>query len=340
MKTVVIIPNWNGADFLAECIDSLLTQTVPLTVVVVDNGSTDRSREILKSYGEKIVTIYLDKNYGFTGGVNPGLEYAIENEFEAAALLNNDATVEKDWLEHLQGPLHGNVGITTSLILSHDGKTIDTTGDQLTVWGLPHPRGRETNANSAPTENEYVFGASGGASLYSVKMLKEIGLFDQDFFAYYEDVDISWRAQLASWKVMFVPRAKVYHRIGATSSRMKGFTSYHTFKNLRLLIIKNTPKSLRRIIYPRFYVAYSFFQLKALFSPSALSMLRGSIAGILLTPKKLRERKTILGNQKVSDEYIYGILTHDLPENSNKLRKLRGYWWRLRDVVSSDRNHR
>lgn len=329
MKTVVIIPNWNGADFLAECIDSLLAQTVALTLVVVDNGSTDRSREILQGYGERIVTIYLEKNYGFTGGVNPGLEYAIENGYGAAALLNNDAVVESDWLESLTDSLVGNTGITTSLILSHDGKTIDTTGDQLTVWGLPHPRGREADANTAPTENEYVFGASGGASLYSVKMLKQIGLFDQDFFAYYEDVDISWRAQLAGWKVMFVPSAKVYHRIGATSSRMKGFTSYHTFKNLRLLILKNTPKSLRRVIYPRFYLAYSFFQLKALFGRNALPMLRGSLAGILLTPKKLRERKTILSSQKVSDAYIFSIMTHDLPENSTKLRKLRSAWWKL-----------
>ena len=330
MKTVVIVPNWNGAAYLRSCLDSLLAQTIRTTVIVVDNGSTDDSRSILESYGDQIVTIYREKNYGFTGGVNPGLEYAIEKNFDAAALLNNDATVEHTWLEELTKHLDGDIGITTSLILSHDRKTIDTTGDQLTVWGLPHPRGRGASADTAPVSNELVFGASGGASLYSVQMLKEIGLFDEDFFAYYEDVDISWRAQLAGWKVLFVPSAKVYHRIGATSSKIKGFTSYHTFKNLRLLIVKNTSKSLRRTIYPRFYIAYSFFQLKALFSRNIFSMLRGSLAGIFLTPKKLGERKVILANQKVSDEYILSILTHDLPENSEKLRKIRAMWWKIR----------
>lgn len=329
MKTAVVVPNWNGADFLAECLDSLLLQTIPTTVVVVDNGSTDASRDILKSYDGKIVTILREKNYGFTGGVNPGLEYAIDYSFDAVALLNNDAVVEKDWLERLTLNLTDGIGITTSLILSHDGKTIDTTGDTLTIWGLPYPRGRGKLASEAPSENEYVFGASGGASLYSVPMLKQIGLFDQDFFAYYEDVDISFRAQLAGWKVLFVPSAKVYHRIGATSSKIKGFTTYHTFKNLRLLVIKNTPKGLRHIIYPRFYIAYSFFQIKALFSRNVFAMLRGSLAGIYLTPKKIRERKAIMAKKVVTDEYIDSILTHDLPENSSKLRKIRSLWWKL-----------
>ncbi len=329
MKTVVVVPNWNGADFLAECLDSLLLQTIPLTVVVVDNGSTDASRKILKSYDKKIVIILREKNFGFTGGVNPGLEYAIEHNYDAAALLNNDAVVEKDWLEQLTQNMKEGIGITTSLILSHDGKTIDTTGDTLTTWGLPYPRGRGKLASEAATDNEFVFGASGGASLYSVPMLKEIGLFDQDFFAYYEDVDISFRAQLAGWKVLFVPSAKVYHRIGATSSRIKGFTTYHTFKNMRLLVIKNTPSGLRHMIYPRFYIAYSTFQIKALFSRNAFAMLRGSWAGIRLTPKKMRERKAIMAKKVVTDEYIDSILTHDLPENSSKLRAMRSVWWKL-----------
>jgi len=330
MKTAVIVPNWNGEDFLKSCLDSLLAQTVPTIVVVVDNGSSDGSRKLLESYGDKIITIYREKNYGFTGGVNPGLEYAIDHGYDAAALLNNDAMVEPDWLENLQKNLKDNIGITTSLILSHDGKTIDTTGDTLTIWGLPYPRSRSKPAESAPKKNEYIFGASGGASLYSIEMLREIGLFDQDFFAYYEDIDISWRAQLAGWKVLFVPSARVYHHISGTSSKHKGFARYHTFKNLRLLIIKNTPRSLRHIIYPRFYVAYTTFQLKALFSRDALAMLRGSFMGLWLTPKKLRERKKILANQKVSDEYLLGMMTHDLPENSDKLRTLRTWWWKLK----------
>jgi GT2 family glycosyltransferase len=329
MKTAVIVPNWNGADYLSQCIESLLVQTQSHTIIIVDNGSVDESRSILESYGDKIVTIYLDKNYGFTGGVNPGLEYAIKHGYDAAALFNNDAVADPGWLKALVENLGDGIGITTSLILSSDGKTIDTTGDILTTWGLPYPRSRGKLAGEAPSQNEYVFGASGGASIYRIKMLESIGLFDQDFFAYYEDVDISFRAQLSGWKVLFVPSAKVFHRIGATSSRVKGFTSYHTFKNMRLVILKNTPKSLRHIIYPRFFIAYSFFQAKALFSRNAWSVLQGSLMGIYLSPKKIRERKTIMAHKTVSDEYILSILTHDLPENSTKLRKMRALWWKV-----------
>lgn len=335
MKTAVIVPNWNGADFLKDCLDSLLHQTVPVTIVVVDNGSSDSSRLILESYGEKIVTIYRDRNYGFTGGVNPGIEYAIDNHFDAIALLNNDAKASTNWIAELTKRLRGSTGIVTSLIVSIDGKKIDTTGEQLSVWGLPSPASRGKQSSTFDSkEDEYVFGASGGASLYSVQMLREIGLFDEDFFAYYEDVDISWRAQLSGWKVLFVPSAKVYHHIGATSSRIRGLTSYHTFKNLRLLVLKNTSPSLRKIIYPRFYIAYSLFQLKALFSSNALPMLKGSFAGIMLTPKKMKERRHILSMQKVTDNYILSIMTHDLPENSSQLRNLRSLWWKLQGKAS------
>ena len=113
-------------------------------------------------------------------------------------------------------------GIATSKILDQDGKTIDSTGDMFTVWGLPYPRGRGElvtviNMMMKPTCLQAVV----APVLYRVSMLKEIGLFDEDFFAYYEDVDVSFRAQLAGWKVKYVPSAIVYHQIGATSKKLK-----------------------------------------------------------------------------------------------------------------------
>ncbi|MES2876035.1 MAG: glycosyltransferase family 2 protein [Patescibacteria group bacterium] len=328
MKTAVIIPNWNGADFLAESIDSLLAQTVTCTVIVVDNGSKDQSIEILEAYGDKVTILRNEKNLGFSGGVNTGIRYALKNDYDAVALLNNDAVADRKWLEYLSHELRGTTGIVTSLILSADGSRIDTTGESLSVWGLAFPRGRGKEASTSPLQNSFVFGASGGASLYSVPMLKEIGLFDEDFFAYYEDIDLSFRAQLTGWKVIFVPTAMVRHKIGATSGKVRGLTTYHTFKNMRLLIIKNTPDSLKRTVYPRFYLAYSLFQLRALLTRNVLYMVQGSIHGIVLTPKKIREGKLIRQTQSVSDNYIAALLTPDLPERSN-IRKLRSLWWKL-----------
>ena len=330
MKTAVVVPNWNGQDWLKECLDSLLAQSVALTLVVVDNGSIDSSREILESYADKIVCIYRDANYGFTGGVNPGIEYASEHGFDAVALFNNDAAAEENWLEELQKELQGDVGIVTCSLQTFDKKFIDSTGDQMTVWGLPYPRGRHTPVENSPKASEYIFGASGGATLYSMKMLNEIGTFDDDFFAYYEDVDLSYRAQLAGWKVRINPRAIAYHRINATSNRMKsGFTVYQTFKNLPMVVKKNTPSGLRHIVYPRFLLAYASFYVSAVLRGQIAPATKGVFKHLALNPKKARERKVIQVRKIVSNDYIFSIMTHDLPENSDKLRKLRSIWWKI-----------
>lgn len=335
MKTVeklaVVIPNLNGEDYLAEAIDSLLNQTVETTVIVVDNASTDKSREIIQGYGDKIVSLYNDKNLGFDGGVNTGIRYALKNNFDTVALFNNDAVADKNWLRTLVDALKDDVGIVTGCLQSINKKTIDSTGDLLTNWGLPYPRGRGSSVEGSPyTTSELVFGASGGASLYSAAMLKEIGIFDEDFFAYYEDVDISFRAQLAGWRVRYVPDAIAYHRISATTNSMrKGFTVYQTFKNMPMVMVKNIPRGLRHRILPRFWFAYLTFFVSALSRGQGWSALKGYLKFLTLYPKKLRERKQIQAQKKVSNEYIWGILTHDLPENSRKLRKLREIYWKL-----------
>lgn len=330
MKTAVVVPNWNGETWLRECLDSLLAQTAPLTLLVVDNGSTDSSRDILESYGDKIVRIYRDKNYGFTGGVNPGIEYAIKHNFDSVGLFNNDAVAETSWLKELQQELKSDVGIVACCLQAFDRKLIDSTGDQMTVWGLPYPRGRHAEVRNAPKYPEYIFSASGGATLYSVPMLQEVGVFDDDFFAYYEDVDLSYRAQLAGWKVKLAPDSVAYHRINATSKRMKnGFMVYQTFKNLPMVNKKNTPKGLRHIVYPRFVIAYVSFFVSALLRGEGWPAFKGFCKFIALSPKKARERRAIQATKKVDNKYIFSIMTHDLPENSDRLRKLRSVWWKI-----------
>src|SRR3989344_661917 len=251
MKLTTIVPNWNGANSLPACLESLSNQTVSASITVVDNGSTDGSLDMLKSKYPQIEVVELRKNRGFAGGTNAGLKRAIVQGAQYVALLNNDAVANKNWLEELFGyaKKHPEAGIVTSKILNADGAQVDSTGEMYTTWGLPYPRGRR----------ESVFGASGAASLYRVKVLKEIGLFDNDFFAYYEDVDISFRAQLAGWKVIYEPSAKVIHHIGATSAKVKGFATYQTMKNLPLLAIKNVPRGLLRKTLPRLALAHLLF---------------------------------------------------------------------------------
>ncbi|HSX32087.1 MAG TPA: glycosyltransferase family 2 protein [Candidatus Saccharimonadales bacterium] len=344
-RIVVIIPNLNGADRLEASIESVLSQSYSsLTLVIVDNGSTDSSASIIDRYCKKdarVRAIYRDKNYGFTGGVNPGLDFAISEGAIYAAPFNNDAIADKDWAKHLVHFLdtHDDFGIAASTILHADGKTIDSTADQYTTWGIPFPRGRDELASNRYDQSTVIFGASGGASMYRVSMLKEIGGFDQDFFAYYEDIDLSFRAQLSGWKVGFVPKAVVYHEQGKTSAQLSKrqtsgrvateFTTKQYMKNLPYILVKDMPLGLLVRVLPRFILAYTLFFLKAFPEGRGGGALKGVGLFWLHVPKKLIERRSIQSNRKVTNAYMWQLFVHDLPPNAHKLRRLRSVWWRL-----------
>jgi len=324
-KVAVVIPNLNGEKHLAVAIDSLMSQTHSLELIVVDNASTDASLEMLKKYEDKIILLKNQKNLGFAGGVNCGIKYALEHSFDAVALFNNDAVAESNWLEKLVQCMneHDDVGIVTCSLQLMGGEKLDSTGEFYTSWGLPYPRGRGADKHKF-LDGGFVFGASGGASLYRSKTLSEIGLFDEAFFAYYEDADISFRAQLAGWKVYFEPKAVAYHAIGQTSNRMgSGFSVYQTFKNLPLLYTKNVPGPLLLPIGLRFYSAYWLMVGRAVVRGRGLAALKGVGASIGLGLGALSKRRYIQRTKKVSTEYINNLIVHDLPPDQTGLRKLR-----------------
>ena len=331
-EAVVVVPNWNGRAELAACLDSLQKQSLKPRVIVVDNGSSDGSVELIEKDYPRVELIKHSQNKGYAGGVNPGFKRAIELKAKYVAAFNNDAVADGDWLKNLVEYLdgHDEAGIATCKLLTEDGKRLDSTGDYYTVWGLPYPRGRgETDLDKYDDQTD-VFGASGGASLYRVKLLEQIGLLDEDFFAYYEDVDLSFRAQLAGWKVAYVPAAVAYHKIGATSGQLKGFTTYQTMKNLQLLWYKNVPRRYRFKTGWRFTLASCLFLLRAVTRRQGWAALKGDLKGSYLILKKRGERRRIQSSQTVSDEYIWNLFVHDLPPNARALRRLRAAWWRPR----------
>jgi GT2 family glycosyltransferase len=327
----VIVPSWNAEEDLRACLDSLLAQSLEAHIIVVDNGSTDGSVALLERHYPTLEIIKHDENKGYAGGVNPGFKRAIEMGATYAAPFNNDAVADKDWLRSLVDHLDKNptVGIAACKLLSADGSHIDSTGDYYTNWGLPYPRGRgETDLTKYDTTTE-IFGASGGASLYRVKMLKEIGLFDEDFFAYYEDIDLSFRAQLSDWKVAYVPASVVYHETSTTGRKIKGFFAYQTMKNQPLILFKNVPRRFLFRIGWRFLLAHTLFLGRAITRGQGWPALQGDAKATYYFFTKFGERKRIQQSRKVSDEYVWSILTHDLPPNAHALRKLRADWWKL-----------
>jgi GT2 family glycosyltransferase len=330
-KTVVVIPNWNGVENLENCLNSLRSQTLKAHIIVVDNGSVDGSVDLVTKNYPEVELINHSKNMGFAGGVNPGFKRAMDMKTKYVAALNNDAVAEPQWLEKLVDNLDGNskIGIATCKLLTADGVKIDSTGDLYTVWGLPYPRGRGESDINKYDSNTDVFGASGGASLYRTKMLAEVGLYDEDFFAYYEDVDLSFRAQLAGWKIAFVPESIVYHQISATSGRIKGFAIYQTMKNLQLLFYKNVPRGLRYRIGWRFALAHTLILSRAVTRGQGWPALKGSLKGNYLIMKSIKKRRNIQRSRQVSDNYIWSMIVHDLPPNAKALRSLRSAWWTL-----------
>ncbi|MGZ6004857.1 MAG: glycosyltransferase family 2 protein [Candidatus Saccharimonadales bacterium] len=330
-KLAIVIPNWNGVDSISDCLNSLLSQSQAASLIVVDNGSVDGSVELIKTKFPDVILLEQTKNLGFAAGVNVGIKQAINDGAKYVALFNNDAVADEQWLKQLAAYLdkYESVGIATCKLMDSQHQRFDSTGDCYTIWGLPYPRGRGEAVGTQYDQDTEIFAASGGASLYRVSMLEQIGLFDESFFAYYEDVDLSFRAQLAGWKVAYVPTALAYHQIGATSGKLKGFTTYQTMKNLPSLGRKNIPARLLPRIMPRYFLAYFGFFLSAVARGQGWPATQGWFVAFIRLPKNFAQRRKIQKNRQVSVDYINKMLVHDLPPGATKLRKLRARWWKL-----------
>ena len=320
VKLYVVVPNWNGKDFIAECLDSLKSQTIIHKVVVVDNGSTDGSQVLIKQKYSEVELIELDKNYGFTGGVNAGIEFAINLGAEYVCLLNNDAVADKNWLINLHSSIikSKKIGITTSKILRDDRKHLDSTGDFYSIWGIPFPRGRNEVDTGQYDKLTSIFSASGGASIYKVEMLKQIGLFDQAFFAYFEDVDISFRAQLKGWKVTYEPSAIVYHKVNGTSSKLGDFSRYHSIKNFCLVYTKNMPGILYFKYLPLFWAQLARWFVGSLLRGKLIVFLNASLKVIILLPITFYKRIGVQLKKEVSANYIDELLYKKRPPKTEK----------------------
>ena len=329
----IIVLNWNGADDTLNCVESLQQQTLRPEIIIVDNNSSDDSVERFEDHiksqkKDAPILIKNSQNLGFAGGINTGLVHARKQGFEYIGVLNPDAIADKHWLKSLYTELtsHPSAGIATGLLLRRDGNTIDTSGDFYTTWGLPGPRNRDEPTVNAPNQPGEIFGATGGGALYRTAMLNDIGLFDEDFFMYYEDVDLSFRAQLAGWKVRYTPKAIAYHKVGASSQKVPGLAVFNTFKNLPLVLIKNVPGRLFWTIGARFFLTYWLIFASAIRHGNGCPAFRGIFASLIRQPRAWVHRVKIQRNRKVSIKYIRSII-HDGPlSNQTGLLKFRKFF--------------
>ena len=317
----VIVLNWNGVGFLEECLNSLANQSYKFfEIIVVDNGSTDGSLELVKKkFSGSVKLIENGRNLGFSGGNNRGIEAA---KGSYILLLNNDAVAEKKWIGELVAAAEKDpgTGMCASKVLSYDSRNIiDNVGHLIYRDGLNRGKGRLEEDRGQYDNEEEIFFPSGCAALYRKEMLDEIGLFDEDFFAYGDDTDIGIRGRLAGWKCIYVPSAIVFHRYSGSSNPYSELKAFYVERNRVWIAIKYFPLTILllspyytflRFIFQtygavsgrgaagKFTSQYSKIKLISVLFKAYFSALKG-------LGKVLAKRNEIKSIKKVSDSEVY-----------------------------------
>lgn len=311
IKASVIIPNWNGKDLLKDCLTSLRTQSFKsFEIILVDNGSDDDSTKYTKENFPQVKIIKLNKNYGFAKAINDGVKIS---SAEYVVFLNNDTKVDKDWLKNLVlcAGKHPEVISVNSKILNFDNpKLIDGVGILINEVGQAKSIGWQEKDLGQYNKEQYIFGATGGASLFKRKEFIKLGYFDESYFMYSEEVDFAFRAQFMGLQSIYCPKAKVFHKHKATAKKLPQNIEYWQFRNMTQTIIKDFPlsillKDFRWLKIILVHLNTIFYQLKnGFFWPPVLA----DFWIMLHLPKLLIERIKIQSTKVVSDLYIESFL--------------------------------
>lgn len=289
----VVIPNYNGQRFLKDCLLALQHQTEPeFDTIVVDNGSTDASLTQLKEF-PNVQVIRFEENKGFCTAVNAGIK---ASKTPYVVLLNNDTKVFPDFLEQLRKSIEQSedvFSVSSKMLMMSDERKIDDAGDFYSALGWAFGRGKGKEAKKYVCRDR-IFAASGGASIYRRAVFEKIGYFDENHFAYLEDIDIGYRANIYGYKNYFEPKAKVLHYgSGFSGSKYNEFKVKLSAKNSIYIIGKNMPLLQIIINIPflvaGFFIKYLFFMKKGM----GKTYLKGIGTGLKLTFSKEGRRNKI-----------------------------------------------
>jgi GT2 family glycosyltransferase len=317
----VIIVNWNGKQFLEDCLRSLQRQTFrDFETILVDNGSSDGSSEYVQSYFPEVKLLPLRENLGFTGGNIAGYNIA---SGEMIVLLNNDTEADPAWLEeiHKASLLFPNAGSFASKMLYFDARNrIENCGFDMGIGGATLDLGRDELDGADWSISREVFGACGGAVAYRRSMLDHIGFLDTEFFMVYEDVDLSFRAQLHGYSCIYVPAAVVFHRYRASLGKRTAKQIFYSQRNIEFVFLKNMPIGLmlqslpQRLLYEIGAAAYAVkYGLGGSFIKSKLN-------AVSYLPSLWRKRRLIQKSKTVGNSQIRAMMK---PIFSLKFKKLR-----------------
>lgn len=256
IDAAIVIASWNGKKYLKDCFSSLAAQTYKnFKIVFVDNGSEDGSVDFVgenyaDAFSGRLEFVRFEKNAGFAKGYNAGMEKMLADaSTKYVVILNNDTKLDEKFIEGLVNcaKKHPAAGSIQPKVLNFsEPEKIDCAGIVFSADGVAMNRGYGEKDGGEYGAEEEIFGANGTAALYSRVALEEVQLrrgeyFDNDFFAYHEDVDLAWRMRLASFKSYFCPEARLFHIHSATAGKISGFKAFFLNRNRFFTLIKNFP---------------------------------------------------------------------------------------------------
>jgi GT2 family glycosyltransferase len=289
----VIVLNWNGKHLLELCLPSVLSQDLrDYEVVLFDNGSTDGSVEWVRRHYPAVRLMRSERNLGFARGNNEAIR---ATEAPYVVLLNNDADPAPGWLSELVRAAESapEVGMCASkMVRASDPSIMDACGIEVDRAGIGWNRYSSEPDRPDETAPYEVFGPCAGAALYRRAMLDQVGLLDEDYFIYYEDIDLAWRAQRAGWRCLYVPLAQVTHRHSSTTKEGSPFKEYLLGRNKVWTLIKNYPWPNWLAYLPAILAydtgAWGYALLRGDVHPA-----RGRLAALKQFGAALRKRRTI-----------------------------------------------
>jgi GT2 family glycosyltransferase len=323
VRVSLIIPNWNGAQWLERCLPALRAQRFrDFEVLVVDNHSRDDSRRVTERCYPEARWLALPRNRGFAAAVNAGIR---ASDGELVALLNNDTEPEPGWLEALVAALDRRPDVAFAACRMRDAAArdrIDGAGDSMNWYASPAKIGAGERDGARFEEEREVFGACAGAALYRRSLFEAIGLFEESFFAYIEDVDMSFRAQLAGYRCLYVPDAVVYHVGSATAGRDSDFALRLATRNQLLMVARDYPwpciwTQLPKVTYAQYWLA------RGAAADRRLGVVLSAYASfLLLLPRSLVARRAIQRRRRASIADLERVLDPCEHWRSRKLQRI------------------
>jgi GT2 family glycosyltransferase len=313
VKVTIVIPNWNGIQWLGACLDALERQELPeFHTIVVDNGSTDGSAAFIRKSYPRIELVELDRNTGFANAANIGIA---RSSSPYVVLLNADTQAYPDWLSSLLQRIENSppeIGaINSQLLRMDDTERIDDAGDELSWYGAATKRGHNRPAADFQEECE-IFSPCAAACLYRREFLLATGGFDPGLFAYLEDVDLGLRGRLLGYRYLYLPTARVLHKGHGAGLAQRRYVEMIT-RNRLMLFVKNVPGCLLirhavRLLYGQMYFMLAYRH--------PWSTIKGWLWFLMALPDIAAKRRAILSRIALTPHQIEALLHRRAPHPS------------------------